>query len=601
MKQRNNKGFSLVEVLIAVAVLALLITPILWQVGKTIEVNKASKERQYAIENADNVLEYIQGVPAADLLNMTIVSGSTESIDGKYDFTSMNKYTDLECHVYCRSIEYNRVYDYLDYINYESLFDPDLENTEYTDHKSGYESYIGIDVSNYSDNSVVKYDATNYVLDSIDLGHDKNNYARDVVVDNLYPQLVANSYMVRTDFNDTAKASFENAGWEFTTEGACVKYDSNDHIIAIVCEKFTNGALLSPNGNGLAYMQDLNKNRVAIIQGNSMNYDAQAQVDLMSKKIERLRRTNYNAWKQYIQTDTSTSVFDTSLYSDNVSKLTKISITSGYDTSTSRKYYDVKCDIIYEDYMTRKVTITEDDPPSDSVPEVLTYNAYTKRFFTNQAPDIYMIYEPYIYTGSMYSANDYIMVYDGVSYSSDEKHSKLYLVKPNVAKASSGGTVYMNGSTPVNVYLSFLSKAEADSNINSNPTQASDANEPMTIFTNMNISDDLSNLSNPIYSQFDFGLTINNNSSHGGVSYGVNYGPNLESYFSEVESSDTTSPDPSSDIISYDDNLRRFNYDSDKIKTLDMDTIVDDRLFTVTVNLTHGSTNIRLTGAKGAD
>lgn len=579
MKQRNNKGFSLVEVLIAVAVLSLLITPILWQVGKTIEVNKASKERQYAIENADNVLEYIQGVPAQDLQNLTVSIGSPADIDGKIDFTSMTKYPDVECKIYTRfesgvAFEYNSI-DY-----YLGISDPD--------------AHAAMDVSMYGEDATVKYDATNYTLEGIDLGHDKNSYDRTVVVDNLSPQLVANSYIFRTDFDDNAKASFEADGWEFTTEGVCVKYDSNNHVVAAVCEKFTNGALLSPNGNGLAYMQDLNKNRVAIIQGNSMSYDAQAQIDLMALKVDRLRRTNYNAWKQYIQSDTNMSVFDTSLYSDNVSKMTKISITSGYDIPTSRKYYDVKCDIIYEDYMTRKVEITEDDPPSDSVPEVLTYNAYTKRFFTNQSPDIYMIYEPYIYTGTSYSANDYIMVYDGVIYGADEKHSKLYLIKPNTAKASSGGDVYLYDSVntvPVNVYLSYLSPADGD--LNASPSVAAGSNEPMSIFTNMNLVGTTN--------QFKYDLEINHNSAHGGVSHGVNYGPNLNNYFTEIESSETTSPDPVTDTLSYNNNLRRFNYDSSKVQSLDADTILDDRLFTVTVTLTSGSTNIRLTGAKGAD
>lgn len=577
MRLRNNKGFSLIDVLVGVAILALLITPILWQVGKTIEVNKASKERQYAIENADNVLEYIQGVPASDLSNMTIPIGGNGTIDGKVNFTSMNHFTDVECEIYCRKnpsgpgiFYYNELHYYYDALQSET--------------------YREIDESDYISYGTVKYDVTNYTLDDIDLGHDKNSYSRNVVVDNLFPNLAAESLIVRTDYSADARQTFIDEGWEFTSEGACVKYDSDDHIVAIVCEKFNDGVLNNPNGEGLAYMQDLNKKRVAIIQGNSMSYDAQAQVDLMALKIDRLRRTNFNSWKQYIQSDTDMSIFSTSLYSDNVSKLTKISITSGYDTTSSRKYYDVKCDVIYEDYMVRHFQITEEDAPSDSVPEVLTYNAYTQRFFTNQAPDIYLVYEPYIYTGLSYSANDYIVTYDGVLYGADEKHSKLYLIKPNTAKASTSGDVYLNSSgDPVNVYLNYLSLS--DGAVDPSPDSA--ANEPMDIYTNMSLES--------ATMQFKNNLTINNASTSNGPTYGVNYGPNLTNYFSVLDSFENSAPDPLTDILSYSDSIRRFNYDLAKVHPLEADTIIDDRLFTVTVTLSSDSTDIRLTGAKGAE
>ena len=44
---KNNRGFSLVELLIAVAVMAILITPIVSQLVQTVNTSGQAKEKQY--------------------------------------------------------------------------------------------------------------------------------------------------------------------------------------------------------------------------------------------------------------------------------------------------------------------------------------------------------------------------------------------------------------------------------------------------------------------------------------------------------------------------------------------------------------------------
>ena len=65
MVRKKNKGFSLIEVVVAVAILTLLISPILAQVIQTLSVSAAAKEKQYAVENAEYVLNYIQETPVS--------------------------------------------------------------------------------------------------------------------------------------------------------------------------------------------------------------------------------------------------------------------------------------------------------------------------------------------------------------------------------------------------------------------------------------------------------------------------------------------------------------------------------------------------------
>ena len=53
MAKKKNSGFSLIEVVIAVAILGLLITPILTQIVQTSNTSRKAKERQAAVENAE--------------------------------------------------------------------------------------------------------------------------------------------------------------------------------------------------------------------------------------------------------------------------------------------------------------------------------------------------------------------------------------------------------------------------------------------------------------------------------------------------------------------------------------------------------------------
>ena len=60
MAKKNNKGFSLIEVIIAVAVFAILIAPLTAQLISAINVNTKSTKKQYAIEKADDIMELIK-------------------------------------------------------------------------------------------------------------------------------------------------------------------------------------------------------------------------------------------------------------------------------------------------------------------------------------------------------------------------------------------------------------------------------------------------------------------------------------------------------------------------------------------------------------
>ena len=67
MAKTNNKGFTLIEIVIAVAILSVLLTPILKQFANTLETSRKAKALQEVNEMAGSEMEEFQTVSREDL------------------------------------------------------------------------------------------------------------------------------------------------------------------------------------------------------------------------------------------------------------------------------------------------------------------------------------------------------------------------------------------------------------------------------------------------------------------------------------------------------------------------------------------------------
>ena len=67
MAKKNNKGFSLIEIVVAIAILTLLVTPIINQLAQTVKVNRRSKLQQYVNDNASKFMEDVKSKTATEL------------------------------------------------------------------------------------------------------------------------------------------------------------------------------------------------------------------------------------------------------------------------------------------------------------------------------------------------------------------------------------------------------------------------------------------------------------------------------------------------------------------------------------------------------
>ena len=558
MVRKKNKGFSLIEVVVAVAILTLLISPILAQVIQTLSVSAAAKEKQYAVENAEYVLNYIQETPVSKLNLLSsklssLTGDSTESIDGKLEFSGVNTVPKQSCTAYVCSLTVD-----------------------------------------------CEYSATTYSLDQVKLGKKKNPYQRKVTLDNLRAKLAGAGLTVETNFSADALTNLKDAGFSITTEGAAVKYNADGLVTAIMCSSVV--GVSSPNGIGTSYMQDLDSTKVAIIQGAASNFDAQAENDLFNLKMNLLKAANPNAWVQAMNSQTGSTILNTTLFNDNVSKLTKVTIVSGEDTTRpagQQRYFDVDCIVYYEDYLAKNpAAATGGAAGSDaaagiadmtadlSVPDVLTYNAYSHRFYTNQAPDVYLIYEPYVADGKEYASKDFIVTYDGVNYGADEKHAKMYIIKPNNSRIASK----VPGKRTFYTSLNSTSNRFVEIYVNQLKLKTG-GNDAMTIYTNVD----------PANFKTD---KIDNPSSKTGVCYAAN----RAEYYGVVKSV-TGGETNTLDRYAVDTEITREAYPDGYIKDISEDVTLSDRVYTVTVQLdkldkdgnVESGNSIRLSGAKGAE
>ncbi len=377
MAKNNNKGFSLIEIIIAVAILSILLTPIINQFASTMETNRRAKALQEANETAVYEVEEFQ-------------SFTKEALDDKYGVP---------------------------------VTKADLPVTLY-----------GLDGSTIG---TLSYNAYEYTLPDTEIGAKRNLYSNVVVVDDLSNKVRAYGgesasvhYKVAYGLTSTELAAVGGDDFELTNEGSIVEYDEDGYISGIVCtDKNSNGTDVSfvenPNDVNLGNMHDLDKNSVALIMGGTSSYDSQAFTSLFSKAMDHLRELDYESWQQALVNVDNESILSQNTLSSS-SRLIKIYTDKQADTTTGKDYYIVKVDVYYDYSYTLTGSVNGD---SETYHDTVTYTVFSQKFNTKEPPEIYFEYQPYCISGTsgadvIYNDNDYILFDNYV----DE--CKLYLYKP---------------------------------------------------------------------------------------------------------------------------------------------------------------------------
>jgi hypothetical protein len=201
---------------------------------------------------------------------------------------------------------------------------------------------------------------------------------------------------------------------------------TNTYVTKIVCKAQSDTySYTDPNEVNLGYVQDLDASKVAIIQGVAANTDSNAETALFALKMQNLKDVNYEEWQ--IQMDHVSGEGLGSLNKEDTNKLTVVTTSKPSDD-----YYVVSCDVYYTSaYSLKKENSSDFADFTDSV----HYNVFSQKFYTDAAPDIYFMYEPFVIdsdNGAVYTPDDYIAI------SNDDAtvDSKLYLIMPDESQLS---------------------------------------------------------------------------------------------------------------------------------------------------------------------
>lgn len=394
MAKRNNKGFSLIEIVIAMAVLTLLLTPIIKQFAQTMKVSRQAKEQQYINEEASYSLEEAQVTP-------------TKEYEQKYlDYVAANpEYTfatgtdTVQCTLVDASGNQIALVDG----NGNALKDAAGNNVNY-----------------------VEYTVESYTLKNLKIGYKNALYNRVVTVDNLATQVrgcknSANDMGLNIKYNMT-EAELPTDEYSLTNEGSAVKRDANGNVISVVVEEST--YVGNPNDTNLGNMQDLDYEKVALINGTATSFDDMAETALFSLAMDKLKEVDYASWEQGMLHANGDSILMDKGYAPVIKKLTKLYVDKLTDPA-GKDYYLVKCDVYYH--------CTYSLSSSGNEVEELNYNVFSQKFYTDKCPDIYFQYQPFVseltdngngkYTVN-YADNDYLLIDNYVD------DLKLYLYKP---------------------------------------------------------------------------------------------------------------------------------------------------------------------------
>ncbi|MCM1084073.1 MAG: prepilin-type N-terminal cleavage/methylation domain-containing protein [Clostridium sp.] len=443
MAKNKNKGFTLIEIIIAIAILTVLLVPIMRQFTQTLDTSRRAKELQYINENAAYVLEMSQ---RTDLSNIASGSDAADVADD-IKINTVTKHAAITCRVY----------------------NPD-----------------GTAVS--GPDGEVQYTATHYVLNDVKLGAKRHVYGREVVTDDLSAKLAAKSdilgqgYKVAYGLTDADLANF-SGDFELTNEGSIVQYDSNGFVTAVACNKVD--TVNNPNDTNLGNMQDLDVTKVAIIPGTAQSFDAQAESQFFSITMDKLKEADYESWLQAMMHESNDSILNTVDYAGSLQKVTKIYIDendNGTPSNKSDDYYVVKADVYY--HSSYSIASLIENGGSASVDETLSYNVFSQKFYTDRCPDIYFEYQPYS-TEYRYGTNPYVeyatdddIIIDNYVENPDGP-VKLYLYKPT---ADQSNTAYHDGVDDAHAYYT---RHGGTTKVRINVYKMNSNVKPVDIYTNL--------------------------------------------------------------------------------------------------------------------
>lgn len=277
MRRKMNKGVSMVEILISMAIFALLMVPIVSGIISSMNNTTEAKTLQYRNEYVENMVEYVKQDSLANI------------VGGEY-FGTIGSFTDGGDAVVTAATFYKEPG--------KPTYDDSL--TEIADALTDKSVTIAV-----ADSAISSTDASG--------------------VETFYPY---ESYMISGKVKLGTKEETYSYKMEISNQYYAQKQED------------TYGAYVNPNNLALGIVEDIDHTKVALINGTIANYDASVSNAFLTKKLEVLKKVEPDWYEVYTQQQTGVVMFPGDTATRLITVKVSGSADTGYKVTCSLKYHD---------------------------------------------------------------------------------------------------------------------------------------------------------------------------------------------------------------------------------------------------------------------
>lgn len=281
MRRKTNIGVSMVEILISIAIFAILMVPIVSGIISSLNSTTDAKTLQYRNEFAENLMEYVKQDSLVNILEGSYFSNVGSYTDGGSSVTATaNFYKDPT------KLSYDESLNELANTLADQSIPLDVKNT-------------AIDYEDLASGDIAYYPYESYQISGkVDLGTKDETYS--------YVMEISNQYYAKKE--------------------------------AIAAE---NGdTYVNPNNLALGIVEDIDHTKVALINGTIANYDSAVTNAFTTKKIETLKKIDPDWYEIYTQQETNVDIFG----QDTARRLITVKVSGsskkGYKVECNLKYHD---------------------------------------------------------------------------------------------------------------------------------------------------------------------------------------------------------------------------------------------------------------------
>lgn len=355
MKRANNKGVSLIEILIAVVIFTLCITPIVNQLMVGMRISQRADDQQAATDYAKSVAETMKQMQLNAVYSTADLEDLADALEAKTVTTTVGD---------DGSVTTNTTYDLSCTTTFYSI-------------KADGTNGIVVPMNSYLAKQppvIGEGEALGTAYASVDtIYHELSQYNK--AVDPMDPGAPQEPEALVRQYHFVGRATIDYRDYDID-----IMMDTKPYALA----SLNTPDYVDPNAVNLGNLSDLDATKTAVIT-NTSNYDAVAGSAFFNAVITTLENTGSTADAQLAEQLKNGS----NTFIDSATKEIKIVIRELPDTSAND--YEVECTIHYEN---TSIVSDYDVRPEDAQ---LDYIAYHQQFTGSEPPDIYLMYNQFMY------------------------------------------------------------------------------------------------------------------------------------------------------------------------------------------------------------